>query len=325
MNFLKKTFLFVIVLLATQLMCSQNAITSSGGEINSDGGSVVHTFGQVFYANLIGSNGTTIHEGLLQPYEKKTYTFNNTWSPIDPSGLSFPEDEIVLAAGDATFSNSNTYFDTLTIDAGASVIIDVGASITANATNLNSTSSAFSSLIVKGEINGIVNYNRYTALIGSAVGGTNDLISAPVVDQTFGAFATANTNLAASNTLRAFAPYNTIAGAYENYDTTTNAATTLVEGIGYRAATTDGSTLKFTGTVRTDAVNVSILYAAAGNGWNLIGNPYPSYIDFVSFFNENMDQFNSESAYQAIYGYNGGTSNKDRCKEVPNKKHKNHT
>jgi hypothetical protein len=246
---------------------------------------------------------------LLQPYEKRTFTYNNTWSPIDPNGLSFAEDAINVTSGDVTFSSSNTYFNTLTINPGASVTVAVGASITGNsATTLNSTSSAFSSLLVKGNINGVVNYNRYTALIGSAVGGTNDLISAPVVDQTFGSFATANTNLAASNTLRAFAPYNTTNGAYENYDITTNANTLLTAGKGYRAATTDGSTLKFTGTVRTD--QIAVLISDAGDAWNLIGNPYPSYLNFASFFNENnRNQLNSDSGYQAVYGYNGNTSN----------------
>ncbi len=306
---MKKITRITFMLFATYLTHGQETISTSGGEITGISGTVRHTVGQMFFTNLIGSDGTSISEGVQQPYEKRTYTFNNSWLPIDPSGLSFPEDEIVLAAGDVTFSNSNTYFDTLTIDPGASVTVAVGASITANATILNSTSSAFSSLIVKGNITGLINYNRYTALIGSAVGGTNDLISAPVVGQIFGDFATANTNLAASTTLRAFAPYNTIAGAYENYDTTSNANTTLLSGIGYRAATTDGSTLKFTGTVRTAAVSVPISDAAAGNAWNLIGNPYPSYLNFESFFTANKDQFNSESAYQAIYGYNGGASN----------------
>ncbi|ARV07504.1 hypothetical protein BTO04_12750 [Polaribacter sp. SA4-10] len=265
----------------------------------------------MFYANLTSDNGITIHEGLLQPYEKKTYTFNTAWSPIDPTALSFAEDAIVVTTGDVTFSNSNTYFDTLTIDPGASVTVAAGAMISANsATTLNSTSSSFSSLIVKGSINGTVNYNRYTALIGSAEGGTNDLISSPVVGQVFGAFATANTNLAASGNLRAFAPYNTSAGAYQNYDTANNAATVLDSGIGYRAATTDGSTLKFTGTVSTADVNVSISDDSAGNAWNLIGNPYPSYIDFNSFFTDNKGQFNTDGEYQAVYGYNGdGTSN----------------
>ena len=309
MTLLKKSIFLASVILVTQLAQSQEAITSSGGEFNGTGGSVVHAIGQVFYANLTNA-ASTVDEGILQPYEKRTFTFNTTWAPIDPSGLSFPEDAIAVTTGDVTFSNSNTYFDTLSIDPGASVTVAAGASINANsATILNSTSSTFSSLIVKGSINGTVNYNRYTALIGSEAGGTNDLISAPVVGQVFGAFATENPNLAASNTLRAFAPYNTSAGAYQNYDTANNAATELDSGIGYRAATSDGSTLKFTGTVSTADVAVSISDDNAGNAWNLIGNPYPSYIDFERFFTQNKDEFNSESEYQAVYGYNGATSN----------------
>jgi hypothetical protein len=310
MTLLKKIALVASVLLVTQLGYSQEAISAGGFDVKDSGGIVSCTIGQLFLTNLTGGDGTSISEGVQQQYEKRTYTFNNSWSPSNPIGLSFAEDAINVIEGDVTIASGNTYFDTLTINPGASVTVALGASITANsATTLNSTSSAFSSLIVKGGINGIVNYNRYTALIGSAVGGTNDLISAPVVGQIFGDFATANTNLAASNTLRAFAPYNTIAGSYENYDTTSNANTTLLSGIGYRAATTDGSTLKFTGTVRTNDVNVPIADAVAGNGWNLIGNPYPSYINFVSFLIENKTQFNIESAYQAVYGYNGSSSN----------------
>ena len=309
MTLLKKSIFLASVLLVTQLAQSQEAITSSGGEFNGTGGSVVHTIGQVFYGNLTNA-ASTVDEGILQPYEKRTFTFNSAWSPIDPSGLSFPEDVIAVTTGDVTFSNSNTYFDTLSIAPGASVTVAANASIVASsATTLNSTSTSFSSLIVKGSINGTVNYNRYTALIGSEEGGTNDLISAPVVGQVFGAFATENPNLAASNTLRAFAPYNTSAGAYQNYDTANNAATVLDSGIGYRAATSDGSTLKFTGTVSTADVAVSISDDNAGNAWNLIGNPYPSYIDFNSFFTNNKDQFNTDAEYQAVYGYNGATSN----------------
>ena len=70
-------------------------------------------------------------------------------------------------------------------------------------------------------------------------------------------------------------------------------------------ATTDGSPLIFTGTVSdADVLDVSISDAAAGNAWNLIGNPYPSYIDFATFFNLNKAEFET-GAFQAIYGYNG--------------------
>lgn len=287
-------------------LVSQEVITSVSGKATNTQGTANFSVGQVFYTVLQGSNKNTVTEGVLQPHEKITYTFNTSWLPNDPSGISFAEDDILIDTGNTSISNT-TFCNTLIINPGAAVTISSGFSLTANSTTLNSTSQLFSSLIVEGAINGTVNYNRYTAQVAPT--GTNDLISAPVVDQTFGSFATENTNLAASNTLRAFAPYNTASGAYENYDTTTNAATTLTAGIGFRAATADGSTLKFTGIAQTNEVDVTISDEAAGNAWNLIGNPYPSYIDFATFFNENKTQFNSDSAYQALYGYDGDASN----------------
>ena len=41
--------------------------------------------------------------------------------------------------------------------------------------------------------------------------------------------------------------------------------------------------------------------------WNLIGNPYPSYIKLSDFLTLNINAFLSSSA--AVYGYNGDTSN----------------
>jgi len=303
---MKKATLIAFLFLATHFLYSQETVSPSSGKATGTGGSVSYTVGQVFNANLTGSNSNTLSEGVQQQHEKITYTFNTTWLPNDPSEISFAEDDVLINTGNAILSNT-TFCNTLIVNPGAAVTVNTSFSLTANTTTLNSTSQLFSSLIVEGTINGAVNYNRYTALIAPT--GTNDLISAPVVDQTFGSFASENTNLAASNTLRAFAPYNTTSGAYENYDTTTNATTTLSAGKGFRAATTDGSTLKFTGTVRTSEVDVSISDAAAGNAWNLIGNPYPSYIDFATFFNDNKSQFNSDSAYQALYGYDGDASN----------------
>ena len=233
-----------------------------------------------------------------------TYTFNNAWSPSSPVGVSNLSDTIIVNSGTANIS-ADTDCNTVTINPGAALTIDSGVTLTATTVDLNSTSQLFSSLISDGTITGVVNYNRYTSQIG-----TNDLISAPVSGQLFPTFAALNTNLAASITARAFAPYNTAIGAYQNYDLITNALTTIDAGIGYRAATTDGSTLTFTGTVRTDDVlDVPISGAAAGYAWNLIGNPYPSYIDFDAFFTANVSEFDSSSAFQAIYGYDGDASN----------------
>ncbi|MDN3493769.1 M43 family zinc metalloprotease [Winogradskyella bathintestinalis] len=234
----------------------------------------------------------------------ETYTYNNDWSPSNPVGISTSIDYIVIEAGAATIS-ANTVCSTITVNPGAALTIDSGVSVTAVAVDLNSTSQMFSSLILDGSITGVVNYNKHTSIVG-----TNDLISAPVSGQLFPAFEIVNDNLAASGNIRAFAPYNTSVGEYQNYDLLTNVLTTIDAGKGYRAATTDDGNLTFTGVVRSDDVlDVPISDAAAGFAWNLIGNPYPSYLDFEVFFTTNASQLDANSEFQAIYGYDGNASN----------------
>lgn len=259
-------------------------------------------------ANAYQSNYGNIEDYSVIFNPKVTYTFdNNTWLPVTPIGVATVNDDIVINTGTANIS-ANTSCANLTVNPGAALTVDSGVTVTATTVNLNSTSQLFSSLISDGTITGTVYYNRHVSQVAPI--GTNDLISAPLEGQTFGAFATANSNLAASGTLRAFAPYNTSAGAYQNYDTSTNASTIINAGTGYRIGTTDGSTLTFTGNVRTNNVlDVPLSNAVAGSAWNLIGNPYPSYLDFDTFFNTNRTEFDSGSAYQAIYGYDGSSPN----------------
>jgi len=243
----------------------------------------------------------------VMPSASTTYTYNNGWLPSDPIGVALATDMIDVVAGNINIT-ANTQCDQLSVQAGASMTVDTGVTMTTTTVNLNSTSQQFSSLILDGTLTGTVNYNRYVSTVGPV--GTNDLISPPVSGQTFGAFDTANPNLPASGIIRAFAPYNTTSGAFENYDTTTNAGTVIGSGTGYRTATTDGNSLTFTGTVlSSNLLNVPISDDAAGFAWNLVGNPYPSYLDFDTFFGLNQSEFDSASAYQAIYGYDGDASN----------------
>lgn len=239
----------------------------------------------------------------VKPSGSILYTFNGTWIPSDPNGVATSNDAILIDTGNAVILN-NTTCSVLTINAGASLTVNAGVTLTTNSSILNSTSQSYSSLILDGTLTGAVSYNRHTAQLG-----INDLISAPLSGQTFGDFATANTNLAASGTLRAFAPYNTSTGTYDNFDTNINATTIISSSEGYRAATTDGGTLTYSGTVRNnDLLNVPISDDLSGSAWNLIGNPYPSYLDFALFFDLNSSEFETEGAYQAIYGYDGNSS-----------------
>tara|TARA_R110002033_G_scaffold38831_1_gene78385 strand:- start:35009 stop:36664 length:1656 start_codon:yes stop_codon:yes gene_type:complete len=236
---------------------------------------------------------------------QESYTYNGTWSPSSPVGVSTSIDEIEIESGVVNI-DANTICASFTVNEGATVFLRSGYTLTAGVVELYSTSTQFASLISYGTIVGVVNYYRHTSQIAPI--GTNDLIASPLSGQLFPAFATANSNLPAQSTLRAFAPFNAITGTYENYDVVGNATTEILSGQGFRTATMDGSELVFTGDVRSDDVlDIPIYDNVAANGWNLVGNPYPSYIDFELFFEINEDQLDSGSAH-AVYGYDGDTS-----------------
>ncbi|TPV35763.1 T9SS type A sorting domain-containing protein [Paucihalobacter ruber] len=233
---------------------------------------------------------------------------------VDKSGttLSFAEDVVVTQVnGGVGYEQTNGI---VTVAAGKSLTVQNGGNfdIVAGTFTLESNSTSYSSLIVNNVTNtgGSIQYNRYTNAIGSGTTGGNDLVAPPLGGQAFGAFATTNDGvLAASGDLRAFAPFNNGAnpGAYQNYNVVTDAATALQAGQGYRAAA--GATLLFTGDVTTGNLSVGITAPTGTFGeWNLIGNPYPSYIDIGAFLNHaasgtsNIDLMKNASG---IYGYDG--------------------
>ena len=237
-----------------------------------------------------------------------TYIYDDGWvGGIDPIGTITSLDIIIVQSGDLVIT-ANTICAEVRIDAGASLTVNTGVSLEVSVILMSSTSISFSSFISNGTILGspVVSYDRFTEELG-----TNDLISSPVTStEIFVDFAVANTlTLADNGFVRAFAPYNTVTGAYENYDVDLNLSTPITLGKGYRAATkiSGGGFLRFTGTVETGDVNgIALSDAAAGCAWNLVGNPYPSYIDAASFLSENTSEL--DPSYIAIYGYDGDAS-----------------
>jgi len=273
-------------------------------------GSAFNTFqSDLLSSTICGALSTNMVDVTISGYVPTIYNYNSgVWTPNDPIGTADPRDDVVIQSGDYILAN-DFVCDEFTVNPGASLTINNGINLNAtNALKLESASTTFSSLILNGTVSGITRYDRFTALVGPT--GTNDLISAPVSGQTFGAFEANNPNLPASGDLRAFAIFNTASGQYENYDTINNATTLITSGTGYRTATTDESTLTFIGTpLSTDVLDIPISDAVPGDAWNLIGNPYPSYLDFSDFFFLNQSEFDADSAYQAIYGYDGDVSN----------------
>jgi hypothetical protein len=217
----------------------------------------------------------------------------------------------------------------LTVDAGEVLAATDLVLNSSGILTLNSTSTAYSSLIVDNVTgSGTIKYERFVNAIGNASSnGGNDLISAPVGTATFPDYlfqnllnsgSPLNSGVIASSGFQfAFAPFNNSSGAYENYISTgtgnpaaPNSAQTIVAGKGYRVASTSGTNVTFIGPFLSTAVSIDISSPTNGSQWNLIGNPYPSYISSAEFLSTNtalLDATILDPSATAIYGYNSGT------------------
>ena len=240
---------------------------------------------------------------------------DNGWSPNPPSNTTGTDNVYVYDGTYVIGTNvqaNNFYVNTLgttSISAGQSLVTNASI-INKGTLEMNSVSTSYSSLI-SNDVQGDVSYNRHVnqfANPGSPT-GANDLISAPVTNasQTFLAFRTANSDLPSGNIddvpSYLFGPFNNNVNTYTNF-TTADDATPLTAGIGYRTASTAaiGSTFEFTGDVQTSTVTTPITVGSASD-FNLVGNPFSSYIKLSDFLSDNNSEFSFTNS--GIYGYDG--------------------
>ncbi len=249
------------------------------------------------------------------------YTYDGTnWSPNSPEGSDANGNLIQINTGDIVFSDSSTMADVVNIRPGASLTLSNDAILNvSDELILDSNSQNYSSLDIRNgsiEGTGTLKYNRHVndlAPQGSTTGG-NDLISAPLtsLSQTFGSFRTTDGNNIPSGTIGTdpttyylFGPYNnTGTPGYINW-TSANDNQVLTPGVGYRSASssTTSDLFTFTGNVATGDVSVSILNSTSS--YNLIGNPYPSFIDPAVFLSLQSNQNIMDEEGIGIYGYDG--------------------
>ena len=247
----------------------------------------------------------------------------NNWTPnVEPnfcSEIVIPSTETIpVITGTKTISALN-------INSGANLCIPLDGTLNViGDLNMYSESDSYSGLIVKGaiNINGTSKYHRYT----NSELNDRDLIAPPLSGQSWASFLTNDDNYNAKilfnngeappNTAYLFGPFEKgTTDDYLVYNLSTDA--TLSSGKGYRVATDipiiegDGEALIFTGSIVTGSVNRLIENDFAGSfpEWNLVGNPYASYISVDAFLNHvgsisgvtNLSLLNQDSA--AIYGY----------------------
>ena len=171
----------------------------------------------------------------------------------------------------------------LTIDSGASLTVNSGGS-----------------LIVSGDSTGNITYNLDIA-------DTNwHLVSSPVVGGQYDdAWVTANSIASGTGSNRGIATYDNgtldATTGHWRYFQAGSSTTTFATGVGYSTLRTASGTYNFTGTFPTE--NVTPAITQDHNHWNLLGNPYPSYLDIASFITENTSNLSED--YKAIYVWNG--------------------
>ncbi|MDB4299760.1 GEVED domain-containing protein, partial [bacterium] len=203
--------------------------------------------------------------------------------------------------------------NTLTIDETSSLTVSGDFTNTGTVT-LNSTADDFSSLIVTGTATGDITYNRYVNVYDDTLGGGWDLVCSPV-GMSIADFITANgSNIQVLGDDYAFSQFNNATGQWERYATASQTGN-FEAGKGYSMATTGGSTVAFTGAMQTADQSINIINNNGLNGvgrrWNLVSNPFPSYIlgNTAAGTNNFMDANSAviDSEFLAVYGWNGSS------------------
>ncbi|WP_458628857.1 T9SS type A sorting domain-containing protein [Winogradskyella sp. PC D3.3] len=269
----------------------------------------------IFNSTGSGINpSTSFYENSFSEHTKYTSNSDGNWNDVN----RWVYKGIPTNGGDITINNNlvldiDANIDTSTINAGSSLTLNTSTTLTITEDlTLNSDSDLYSSLISDGTIIGNVTYKRYVNPYNSTPGSTtggNDLISAPVTNasQTFGVFRATNTNIPSGSiggtTNYLFGPFDNsnLSAPYTLYSASDDSKI-ITTGTGYRTGSTNASTFTFVGDVSTGTVPVNINTGSAFN-WNLIGNPYPSYINSADFLTANA-AFLDEDAV-GIYGYDG--------------------
>ena len=212
--------------------------------------------------------------------------------------------------------------NTLTVD-GTSSLTVTGDFTNSGTVTLNSTSDDFSSLIVSGAVTGDITYNRFVNSYNDGFGGGWDLVGSPTV-MTIADFITANgANIEVLGSDYAFSQYDNAIGDWIRYETASQTGS-FTTGQGYSMATVEvsppppgaaGTAVAFTGAMQTTSQSINVINNNGLNGvgrrWNLVSNPFPSYINgntaagATNFIDTNLAVIDGN--YGAVYGWNGSS------------------
>lgn len=202
---------------------------------------------------ILGSSNTDFHV-------VKVTDFDTVSAQID----------FITASNLSLLSNS-----TLTVEPGKKLTLTnefVNSSV-GDGLVIESDATNSGSLIIEGTSAGEITYNRHVS------GGSSwHLVASSVVGQDIWAYCTlAENEISSNSSMLAITAYSESSDDWETYPTS-DPSQNFVSGKGYSTLRDNEGTVSFTGTVNTDDV-LDLSITRNGQGWNLLGNPYPSAIN----------------------------------------------
>lgn len=185
-------------------------------------------------------------------------------------------------------------------------LVNAGARLTVNGAITNTSNIAINSgasLIAKTSVSGNITYHR-------SLTTTNwYLVSSPVTNQDIDAFVAAEGLASGSNNNRGLATYdNNSMPPWQYYQNGASGSGNFIQGEGRSIKLAAIGDIAFTGAMPVSDVGIAI--TSNTNGFNLVGNPYPSFIPA----NTNADGTNnvltinsSSLTEQTVWFWNQGT------------------
>ncbi len=264
-------------------------------------------------------------------------TISGASAKLDAGGAGVIGGAVTITGGTAAnpatldIAGALTLSGSITVNAGQRFILgSSGATSNTAATgpiHVNSASGSHGAFYNYGTwtsngINGVLNYNRFIANLD-----TWDLIGVPVSNLSISTFAATENDLASGggsgNDQYAIGTYTNTSAAHPsntwlNYTTSTvGAAGDFEPGKGYQMASSgsasgEGKEVTFSGNPNTGTVTEPVINSETGDEdndhsdgtkFNLISNPYPSFISVTTFINTNTSVL--KSYHQAVYGWDG--------------------
>lgn len=220
-------------------------------------------------------------------------------------------------------SSGNVSIEDITINSGAELSINSGESLTLSGNYTNSggtfTLNSGSSIIVTGTSSGNIIYNR-------TLSTTNwYLISSPVVGQDIDAFVSAEGLASGTGNNIGLSDYSNSIPGWTYYQSGASGTGNFTSGDGRSIKLVSAGDITFTGTINTSDVGIGI--TTSTNGFNLVGNPYPSFIaannsadgtNNILKVNETDNDFLTEAT---LWFWNQGTNSYDQINHASSARH----